>query len=185
MKKEIPDLSVENRIYTLRNIHVMIDADIAELFGVSTKRLNEQVKRNIDRFPEDFVIQMSNQEFTTLRSQYATAKWAKRRSLPFAFTEHGALMLANVVKSNIAINASISIVRAFVKTRKLISEHQELKTRLDEIERKFDSQLNEHEQELTAIRFAIHQLSEEPEVKKNPIGFRVNDENYRNTKKER
>lgn len=172
-RKDLPSLAVERRIYEVRGQRVMVDSDIAELYGVSTKRLNEQVKRNADRFPDDFVFRLSDQEFKALRSQFATAKWAKRRSRPYAFTEHGAVMAANVITSDIAIEASIAIVRAFVKTRKILAEHADLKRRLSDLERRVAARFEEHEEELRAIRFAIQQLSLPPgSEKKRPVGFR-------------
>ena len=122
MKNEInkTGIVVEERIYKLRDLQVMIDSDLAELYQVSTKRLNEQVKRNIKRFPADFMFQLSELEWTNLRSQNATSSWGGRRKLPFAFTEHGITSLSGILKSDIAIEVNLSIVRTFVLMRKTI-----------------------------------------------------------------
>ena len=122
MKNEIDKsgIVVEERIYKLRDLQVMIDSDLAELYQVSTKRLNEQVKRNIKRFPADFMFQLTELEWTNLRSQNATSSWGGRRKLPFAFTEHGITALSGILKSDIAIEVNLSIVRTFVLMRKTI-----------------------------------------------------------------
>lgn len=121
----------------------MIDSDLSELYGVETKRLNEQVKRNIERFPEDFMFQLSRKEFEILKSQNATSSWGGRRTLPYAFTEHGTVMLASVLKSTIAIEASIQIVKAFVKFREILNSQVELAKKIDELEDKYDHQFKQ------------------------------------------
>jgi hypothetical protein len=173
----IPRINIGDCIRELRGERVILDLDLAELFGVTTKRLNEQVKRNQERFPEDFMFQLSDQEVGDLRSQFATAKWSKRRGLPYAFTEHGAVMAANVLNSPIAVHASIVVVRAFVRIRRVLTEHADLKHRLDEIERRLVRGFAEHEQELLEIRFLINGL-EQPtaERRRKAIGFRKDEE---------
>ena len=111
----IPDEAVINKIYFIRNEKVMLDSDLAELYGVETKRVNEQVKRNIDRFPEDFMFQLTEIEFENLKSQIATSNWGGRRTLPYAFTEHGVLMLSSVLNSDVAIKVNIHIMRVYTK----------------------------------------------------------------------
>jgi phage regulator Rha-like protein len=113
----IPDEVILNKIYIIRGQKVMLDNEIAKMYGVETRRLNEQVKRNIERFPANFMFQLSSEEFEHLKSQNATSSWGGRRKLPFAFTEHGILMLANVLKSERAIKVSIRIIEVFVKIR--------------------------------------------------------------------
>ena len=107
-------ISVQNKIYTIRNQQVMLDFDSAEMYGVETKRLNEQVKRNIQRFPIDFMFQLTNNEFDSLRSQFATSKRGGKRYLPYVFTEQGVAMLSGILNSETAINVNIAIMRAFV-----------------------------------------------------------------------
>jgi hypothetical protein len=143
----------------------MLDADLAEVYGVTTKRLNEQVRRNRDRFPEDFMFQLSDAEFTDLRSQFATSSWGGRRYPPFAFSEHGALMLASVLNSPIAVDASIQVVRAFVRLREFLATHKDLSRKLAELEKKYDHQFQ-------VVFDAIRQLMEpSPDKPKRRIGF--------------
>ena len=162
---------MELLIITLRGCRVILDIDLATLYGIAPKRLNEQVKRNRGRFPEDFMFQLSNQEVSQLRSQFATAKWTMRRSNPYAFTEHGAVMAANILNSRIAIDASILLVRTFIKMRTIFLEHADLKKRLYEIERRLAQGFAQHEQELQEIRFLIAQLEKPIDNKKRRLGF--------------
>jgi len=139
----IPSEQIERTIVVIRGHKVMLDSDLAELYGVPTKRLNEQVKRNLDRFPGDFMFQLTADEFQNLRSQNATSSsWGGRRTLPYAFTEHGALMLANILKSRIAIQASIEVVRAFIRLRQYLATQAELVRRVDDLEQKYDAQFS-------------------------------------------
>ena len=157
----IPLEIIERRIYFIRTHKVMLDSDLAELYGVTTKRLNEQVKRNIDRFPTDFMFRLNQEESDRLRSQFATSKHYQ----PYVFTEHGALMLASVLNSEKAIQASIQIVRAFVRLRELLATHEELARKLAEMEKKYNA-------EFKAIFEVIQQLTEPPEEpERKPIGF--------------
>ena len=162
---------LEYIIIDLRGIRIVLDIDLAMLYGVTAKRLNEQVKRNKARFPDDFMFQLNNQEVSQLRSQFATAKWTMRRSNPYAFTEHGVVMAANVLNSRIAIDASILLVRTFMKMRSILAEHVDLKKRLQEIERRIAKGFSQHEQELQEIRFMIAQLEKPIEIKKSRLGF--------------
>ena len=165
--------NIEQTVLTIRGQRVILDSDLARLYGVSTKRLNEQVKRNHDRFPEDFMFRLENRELSSLRSQIATSKQTKggRRYRPYVFTEHGAVMAANVLSSKIAIDASILVVRTFIKLRTMLAEHAELKRRLQDIERRLMQGFAHHEQELQEIRFLISQLERPIEGKKKRIGF--------------
>lgn len=142
-----------------------MDSDLAKLYEVTTKRLNEQVKRNKDRFPKDFMFRLNEQEAKNLRSQSATSKSrGGRRYLPFVFTEHGAVMAANVLNSATAIKASIDIVRTFVKLRQMISTHKNLAKKLNDIENKYDNQFK-------VVFDAIRELMTPPTKPKKRIGF--------------
>ncbi len=158
--------AIESSILIIRSQRVILDADLARLYGTSTKRLNEQVRRNRHRFPEDFMFRLSNQEVECLRSQIATSKIPRggRRYLPFVFTEHGAIMAANILNSRIAIDASIMLVRIFVQLRGLTTEHIDLKKRLQDLEQRLSRGLGQHENELQEIRFLITKLEAKLEI---------------------
>jgi hypothetical protein len=166
---------IESRILLVRGQKVMLDADLAELYAVTTKRLNEQVRRNAERFPQDFCFQLTNQEVAILRSQFATSSsdprrrgWGGRRSAPAAFTEHGAIMAATVLNSPRAIKVSVFVVRAFVRLREMVASNQTLAKKLEELERRFDT----HDQAIVEILEAIRQLMNPPAVgPKRKIGF--------------
>jgi hypothetical protein len=138
----IPNEIIVNKIYLVRGQKVMIDADLAELYGVETKRLKEQVKRNIERFPEHFAFELTADESQSLRSQFATSKIGRggTRYKPMVFTEHGVLQLSNVLKSKRATEVSIKIIDVFVQLREVLSNHNELKIEVDKIKRKLDKQ---------------------------------------------
>ncbi len=125
---------VEQRIYTVRNVQVMLDSDLAEIYGVETKRLNEQVRRNIGRFPEDFMFQLTADEFSILKSQFATSSWGGRRTMPYAFTELGVAMLSSVLSSDAAIQANIRIMRAFSAVRRLVAANAQMYQRIAHLE---------------------------------------------------
>ena len=174
MKKhhEVLELSsLNNNIHTIRGMRVMLDSDLAKLYSVELKRLLEQVKRNLERFPEDFMFQLTPQELTSLRSQIATLKVGRgqhRKYMPYAFTEHGAIMLASVLNSPRAVEASIFVVRAFVRLREVLLTHSELANKLTELERKVAG----HDEDIRAIISAIKQLmSPPPAPSKKRIGF--------------
>src|SRR5690606_18832110 len=122
-KSIIPDEIVISKIYYIRDQKVMLDSDLAELYGVETKRLNEQVRRNVDRFPDDFMFRLSSEEFEYLRSQFATSSWGGRRALPYVFTEHGVLMLSSVLSSKQAIQVNIQVMRIFTKIRMMLADN--------------------------------------------------------------
>jgi len=158
----------------------MLDADLAELYGVATRRLNEQVRRNIDRFPSDFMFHLTWEEARALRSQIATledspsgrdktlGRGRHRKYPPYAFTEHGAIMAASVLNSDRAVKVSVYVVRAFVKLREMLVTHKELSAKLDKLERK----LQGHDRAILALVRAIRQLMAPPEEpKRKPIGF--------------
>ena len=128
MNKEvaIPEEVLMNKIYLTSGTKVMLDSDLAELYQVGTKRLNEQVKRNLGRFPEDFMFQLSKEQWENLKSQNATSSWGGRRTLPYVFTEQGVAMLSSVLNSNVAINVNIQIIRVFTKMREMLLTHRDL-----------------------------------------------------------
>jgi len=165
----VPVERVERSILILRGEKVILDADLADLYGVTTKRLNEQVRRNRSRFPEDFMFQLTKAEFALLRSHCATSNPERggRRHLPLVFTEHGALMAANVLSSPRAIAASVTVVRAFVRLRQLLSAHADLRRKLEELEQKYDAQFQE-------VFVAIRALMASPDPPtKGRIGFQT------------
>ncbi len=167
MNEIIPIENVEKRILIVRGHKVMIDKDLAELYGVETKVLIQAVKRNIDRFPSDFMFQLNNQEVVRLRSQFVTSKSGRggRRYLPYVFTEQGVAMLSTVLKSNRAIKVNIAIMRVFVKLRQMLASNAQLARKLKALENKYDEQF--------AVVFeAIHALMDPPEKKKRKIGFK-------------
>jgi hypothetical protein len=125
---------VEQRIYTVRNVQVMLDSDLAEIYGVETKRLNEQVRRNIGRFPEDFMFQLTAEEHSILKSQFATSSWGGRRTMPYAFTELGVAMLSSVLSSDVAIQANIRIMRAFSAVRRMVAANEQMYQRIAHLE---------------------------------------------------
>jgi len=168
----IPVERIEKAILLLRGQKVMLDRDLAELYGVPTKRLNEQVRRNRTRFPEDFMFQLSREEFEDWRSQVATSNPAAKMGLrrrPYAFTEQGVAMLSSVLNSDRAIEVNIAIMRAFVKLREILATHKDLARKLDELERK----LGQHDQKFQIVFEAIRQLMAPPPQpeKKGRIGF--------------
>lgn len=152
----IPDEILMNKIFLIRGKKVMIDEDLSELYGVETKRLNEQVKRNLSRFPDDFMFQLSKEEFTNLKSQIATTSWGGRRTPPYAFTEHGVLMLSSVLNSERAIQVNIQIIRIFTKMREMLMSHKEILQRLEQIENK----LFEHDDKIMLVFEYIKQLEQ-------------------------
>jgi ORF6N domain len=170
--------AIASRIVVLRGQRVMLDADLAALYGATTKRLNEQVERNLERFPSDFMFRLTNHEVAILRSQFATSSfaWGGRRYTPRAFTEHGALMAAMVLNSPRATEVSVYVVRAFVELRDTLVAHKELAKRLNELESRLEKKLATHDQAIVGILDAIRQLMVPPEsTKKRRIGFVQND----------
>jgi len=162
---------IEQRILTIRGQKVMLDSDLARLYGVPTKRLNEQVRRNLERFPPDFMFQLSVEEASALRSQFATSKLGRggRRYLPYAFTEHGAIMLANVLNTPRAAEVSVYVVRAFVRLRQLAGTNVAMAEKLAELERRVMG----HDDAIRSLVRTIRQLMEPPDKTRRSIGFRV------------
>ena len=155
----LPQDSIENKIMTIRKVQVILDEDIAHEYGVLTKRLNEQVRRNMERFPQDFMFQLTQEEFNDLRSQNATSRWSKRRSNPYAFTELGVSMLSSVLSSKHAIDANIRIMRAFVAMRRFLVANAQVFQRLDRIEYK----LLESDHKIEDLYSKLEEKSLEPQ----------------------
>lgn len=167
----IPDNIVVNKIYELRGLKVMLDSDLAELYGVETKRLNEQVGRNPDRFPEDFMFQLTDEEWLNLKSQIATSSWGGRRKLPFVFTEHGILMLSSVLNSRQAIQMNIQIVRIFTRIRQFIADNGELKLEIEEIKKT----LNNHDKNIELVFTYLDRLIDKKIGPRKRIGYMPDD----------
>lgn len=166
----LPTERIESKILLIRGQKVMLDRDLAELYGVETKNLNRQVKRNPERFPSEFMFQLTLSEKIELVTDWHRFNSLKHSTvLPFAFTEYGALMLASVLNSPRAIEAGIYVVRAFVKLREILSTHKELAQKLKELEYKIET----HNEQITAIFEAINQLLAPPPAPKRKIGFEV------------
>lgn len=173
--------SISLSIASLRGQRVILDADLAALYGVETRRLNEQVKRNLDRFPADFMFRLTAEEFDSLRSQFATLKTGRgqhRKYLPYAFTEHGAIMAAMVLASPRAVEVSVYVVRAFVRLREAALQHKDLAKRLDSLEEKTEALAMQHDTfssntrtQLRQVFEALRELTVPPELSKRPIGF--------------
>ena len=168
-KAMVPVAKIEQRILLIRGEKVIVDADLAEFYGVPTKRLNEQVKRNKDRFPDDFMFQLSVEEKSEVVANCDHLSKLKYSSfLPYVFTEHGAIMAASILNSRRAVEVSVFIVRAFVKLRRMIAENKELSRRIVQIER----HLAEHDNQIMELVKAIKQLLKpDPLPKKRRIGF--------------
>jgi ORF6N domain len=168
----VPLERVERTILILRGRRVILDSDLAALYGVTVSRLNEQVKRNAGRFPDDFGFQLTREEFETLRSQIAISKTERRggrRWMPYAFTEHGAVMAASVLNSPKAVEMSVEVVRTFVRLRGFLASHHQLAAKLDELERKIAT----HDTHIVALFDAVRSLMATPERPKRRIGFQV------------
>ena len=162
---------IERKIYLIRGHKVMLDRDLAELYQVPTRRLNEQVKRNLTRFPADFMFQLSDEEAENLRSQFATSSTSHggRRYLPYVFTEQGVAMLSSVLNSERAVQVNIAIMRTFVKLRQMLASNADLARKLAAMEKKYDSQFR-------MVFDAIRELMRPPEPKKRKIGFHRNND---------
>ena len=168
----VPVELITSSILVLRGQKVLLDAEIDALYGVTTKRFNEQVRRNRDRFPTDFMFQLTAEEQAALRPQIATLKPGRgqhRKYLPYAFTEHGAIMAATILNSQRAVEMSVYVVRAFVRLRGLLASNTALARKLDELERKYQH----HDDAIKAILSAIRELMNPPAPKRRPIGFTV------------
>jgi len=169
MGELVPEEVIERKIFMIRGHKVMLDRDLAELYGVETKVLIQAVKRNVKRFPEDFMFQLIEDEFDNLRSQIVTSSWGGTRYLPYIFTEQGVAMLSSVLNSERAIQVNIAIMRAFVKLKQILSMNKELAYKLTELEHKIEK----HDEDIQAIFEAIRRLMAPSPIKSKPqIGFK-------------
>jgi hypothetical protein len=169
-----PYRDITRTILILRGHKVLLDQELATLYGVEIRVLVQAVKRNAERFPEDFMFQLGAEEWSALRSQSVTLEAGRgqhRKYLPYAFTEQGVAMLSSVLRSPRAIAVNIQIMRAFVHMRELLSSNHELAKRLDQLEARLDKKLGEHDAAIAAILSAIRQLMHPPATKRRPIGF--------------
>jgi len=155
---------IESKIYFVRGQKVMIDRDLAELYGVTTGNLNKAVDRNLDRFPDDFMFQLTKAEFKNLIFQFGTSSWGGTRKLSRAFTEQGVAMLSSVLHSKRAVQVNIQIMRTFTKLRALLSTHKDLQRKIEEMEKKYDQQFR-------VVFDTIRALITPPETKRKKIGF--------------
>ncbi|MFC1612739.1 ORF6N domain-containing protein [Patescibacteria group bacterium] len=165
-KNLIPQERIMDKIFYIRGKKIILDKDIAKLYGVETKVLNQAIRRNIKRFPIDFMFQLTNEEFQILRSQIVTSSWGGQRYLPYAFTEQGVAMLSSVLNSEKAIKVNIQIIRTFVKLREILLTNKELKNKIQKLEKKYDQQFK-------IIFEAIKQLISPQKEPANEIGFRI------------
>ncbi len=161
MDSFLPLEQISSKIYFIRGQKIMLDRDLAKLYGVETRRLNEQVRRNLSRFPKDFMFQLTHNEKDNLISQFATSSWGGARKLPLAFTEHGILMLSSVLSSEKAVQVNIQITRTFVKLRQFLATHEEIKTLLEDHDSKINSLIE-------AVNHLLQPLVEESQKR---IGF--------------
>ena len=165
----IPDELVMDKIYLIREQKVMLDEDLAELYGVETRRLNEQVGRNIDRFPEDFMFRLNEEEFANLKSHFATSSWGGRRTPPYAFTEHGVLMLSSVLNSKQAIQVNIQIMRIYTRIRELLLTHKDILLLVEKVEKKLIKQ----DQKIEVLFTYLNKFIEKEETPRTSIGYKT------------
>jgi hypothetical protein len=166
----IPDDIISSKIYLIRNQKVMLDKDLSELYAVETKQLKRQVRRNLERFPEDFMFELSQQEFDNLRSQFGTSSWGGSRYMPMAFTEQGVAMLSSVLNSPTAIKVNIQIIRVFTKMREMLTDTLSLKLEIEEIKKK----LSNHTQNIELVFNYLDELIDKKEntEPRNKIGYK-------------
>jgi len=169
MSVVFPSKRIEQTILLLRGHKIILDRDLAAMYGVSTRDPNKAVSRNLDRFPDDFMLQLTRSEFNDLKFQFGTSSWGGTRKLPRAFTEQGIAMLSSVLRSKRAIHVNIAIMRAFVKLREFAASHKTLATKLEQLERKVGG----HDGQIRSLFDAIRQLMEPPTPKSRRIGFKA------------
>ena len=172
MESLVPIEVIEKKILLIRGYKVMLDADLAELYGVETKALKRSVKRNIDRFPEDFLIQITSEELESLRYHFGTSKRGGVRYLPYAFTENGVAMLSSILNSKRAIQVNIQIMRTFTRLREIMASHKDLALRLNDLEKKYDGQFK-------IVFDALRSLMAPPIKPKRKIGFDLKEKQAR------
>ena len=168
----IPQEVIASKIYLVREQKVMIDSDLADLYDVETRRLNEQVKRNIARFPDDFMFQLTSEEWANLKSQNATSSWGGRRKLPYAFTEHGVLMLSSVLNSDRAIAVNIHIVRVFTKLKELLLTNKEVLLEIEKIRK----QVSNQDEKIAIVFDYLQEFVQQQEEPLPKIGFKTSEE---------
>ncbi len=169
----IPKEIILSKIYEIRGQKVMLDSDLAELYQVETRRLNEQVKRNASRFPDDFMFQLTEEEWENLKSQNATSSWGGRRKLPYAFTEHGVLMLSSVLNSDRAITVNIHIMRVYTKLREMLLTHKDVLMELDAVKQRLGANSNDIELIFNYLKQFEQAKQQEIEYKnREKIGFK-------------
>ena len=167
----IPDVKIIDKIYFIRNQKVMLDRDLAELYSVETKRLKEAVRRNQSRFPEDFMFQMTEEEFQVWRTQFASSKSDRQglRYAPFCFTEQGVTMLSCILNSEKAINVNIQIIRIFTRMREVLLNHKDILLKLEQLEK----QVTKHNSEIEYIFNVLKRLVQEPNEPRKKIGYKI------------
>jgi hypothetical protein len=171
---------IVNKIYHIRGQKVMLDRDLAEMYEVETKQLKRQVVRNIERFPEEFMFELTKEEFDDLRSQNGTSSWGGTRYLPYAFTEHGVLMLSSVLNSPIAIQVNIRIIKIFTRLREELVKHKDILLKLEQIDKKIINlglDIKSHDGEIETLFELVDEIRKESEqpkkLKRNPIGYKL------------
>ena len=164
----LPDETIISKIYFIRGQKVMLDTDLALLYQVENKQLKRQVRRNIDRFPDDFMFELTSSEFENLRSQFGTTSWGGSRYMPMAFTEQGVSMLSGVLNSPVAIQVHIQIIRIFTRMRELLMTNKDIFLKLEKMEK----DVKENKQDIAMIFKALKQLLEQPKPKRRVIGFK-------------
>jgi ORF6N domain-containing protein len=157
---------IENRILIVRGHKVMLDRDLADLYGVTTANLNKAVSRNLDRFPSDFMLRLTKQEVTNLKFHFGTSSWGGTRKLPRVFTEHGVAMLSSVLRSKRAVQVNIAVMRTFAKLRQLLISHKDLARKLDDMEKKYDVKFR-------IVFDALRELMRVPDSQRRKIGFKT------------
>lgn len=170
----IPDEIISNKIFLIRDVKVMLDRDLAELYGVSTGNLNKAVKRNHKRFPEDFMFQLNNKEFEILKFQFGTSSWGGTRSFPYAFTEQGVAMLSGILNSDRAISVNIQIMRIFTRIRQMLTDTLSLKLEIEEIKKKLQNQDKNIEIVFSYLDELI--IKQEDKTPRKRIGFKTKEE---------
>ena len=169
---ELPDAAVMEKIYVIRGTKVMLDHDLAELYGIETKQLKRAVRRNIDRFPEDFMFELTTEEFNDLRSQFGTSSWGGARYVSMAFTEHGVLMLSSVLNSERAIKVNIQIMRVYVRIREMILTHKDLLQQMDSLDKKVAKQ----DEKIVLIFKYLKKFNDVMEKPMKRVGYKRKDE---------
>lgn len=175
----ISEEQIVSKIYFVRGQRVMLDRDLAEMYGVQTRDLNKAVKRNSKRFPGDFMFQLTKVEFENLMFQFGTSRWGGTRKMPYVFTDQGLAMLSSVLSSDVAIEVNIQIMRVFTRTGKLLSSHKDILLKLERLEKKLmkqDARTNKHEDEIGVLFEAIKQLVASPVEPRKRIGYKLKGE---------